>query len=239
MKTPVEWNQTELSVSACFTSVSKLSDLSLTLTKGQRPLCLYVLETRVMEKQKSPDWRDCGHVTVCNGSPVCDPHGLCHRFKSRDNCQAFVKCHRLVPLGPRSHSWQSLLEPGGSWPPHPIPPPRAVPLVLRRFHIMSRPDGPDWTQETSDCVETRTKPDDETKRRRFHLFLAVGLQVPIPPLTLFTKLSLTFAVMTLNNRNTWGCRQSAAHHFTVSVVISEGLHRGDAHRVFFLFFVFF
>lgn len=125
---------------------------------------------------------------------------------------------------------------GGPDPPHPIPPPRAVPLVLRRFHIMSRPDGPDWTQETSDCVETRTEPDDETKRRRFHLFLAVGLQVPIPPLTLFTKLSLTFAVMTLN---TWGCRQSAAHHFTMSVVITEGLHRGDAHRVFFFVCFFF
>lgn len=77
-------------------------------------------------KKKSPDWRDCGHVTVCNGSPVCDPHGPCHRFKSRDNCQAFVKCHRLVPLGPRSHSWQSLLEPGGSWPPPTPTPPLAL-----------------------------------------------------------------------------------------------------------------
>lgn len=239
MKTPVEWNQTELSVSACFTSVSKLSDLSLTLTKGQRPLCLYVLETRVMEKKNvliggiAVMWRCVTDLlsvihTVCvTGS---SPGTTARRLLSvTDSCR--------WDLGAILGNLCSSL--GGPDPPTPTPPPRAVPLVLRRFHIMSRPDGPDWTQETSDCVETRTEPDDETKRRRFHLFLAVGLQVPIPPLTLFTKLSLTFAVMTLNNRNTWGCRQSAAHHFTVSVVITEGLHRGDAHRVFFFVCFFF
>lgn len=58
------------------------------------------------------------------------------RVKAGDNCKALVKCRRLVPLGPLSHSW------------HPAQSGRlqhawgvlshAVPLIHCRRHIMSR-----------------------------------------------------------------------------------------------------
>lgn len=83
------------------------------------------------------------------------------RVKATDNCKALVKCRRLVPLGPLSHSWH----PAGADPlqhawgvlSH------AVPLIRCHCHIMSRSPLALWAQGALDCIETENKQINKTK----------------------------------------------------------------------------
>lgn len=89
------------------------------------------------------------------------------RVKAGDNCKALVKCPRLVPLGPLSHSWHpAWVGPlqhawGGGGGSCPMLPRSSIDTAVLCLGFSAL-----WAQRALDCIETKNKQINKTKGER-------------------------------------------------------------------------